>query len=420
MILVLFLIASSFVYLSQAACDNQCSGHGFCGKNGVCQCYDNWGLGLSHDTGDCSDRICPFEFAWVDTPDKNGYFHKYAECAGRGICNRGSGECECFPGYEGKGCQRTTCPNECSGHGRCQYIQELPFGVTPFDYLQGLTAGNKALDYNEQNAYNDFAYYNWDKTKTRGCVCDPEWGDVDCSKRMCPYGTDVMDHRNDMTKPGRFQIQQLTFVANAPLGNSAPYGSVTGTGSSINDLSKVDGKTFALTFVSKLNETFTTIPIVFKPYHPNFHQFVLDVQNALLGLPNRVIDRVEVHGFVSAVNTVHLNVTFVGDHVQGPQNLLIPRTYTCGDGCTPKLDGLELRVGSEIVQEAKFLDTRASATEPTAHKITGLLAHDSAAYDQDFNSFECGRRGKCDYTSGVCQCFSGYTGLACNTISALV
>merc|ERR1719502_1128137 len=64
---------------------------------------------MSHDSGDCSERICPFEFAWVDTPDKLGNHHKYAECANRGICDRESGECECFPGYEGKGCARTTC-----------------------------------------------------------------------------------------------------------------------------------------------------------------------------------------------------------------------------------------------------------------------------------------------------------------------
>lgn len=92
----------SILAVVQSACDNGCSGHGQCTLHGVCKCYDNWGIGLSHLSGDCSERICPFELAWVDTPDKKGSRHKYAECANRGICNRESGECECFPGYEGK------------------------------------------------------------------------------------------------------------------------------------------------------------------------------------------------------------------------------------------------------------------------------------------------------------------------------
>jgi len=361
----------SFVVAANAKCDNSCSGHGTCSYNTKCECYDNWGLGLSHDTGDCSQRICPYDFAWVDKPTKIGAHHNYAECSSTGICNRDSGECECFPGFEGKACQRAACPNDCSGHGQCLYIENLPFQVVPND-------ANKPYTFRQDPA--TFWYPIWDQTKSRQCVCDPEYGDVDCSKRMCPYGTDVMDTRNDMTAVEKFHVQQIILYA-------AQYTTLT-------------DQSFAITFTSKLNETFTTRPIVFEPT-ADLHEFVLDVQQAMLELPNQVIDKLEVHaalssnaitGFV-ANQQLTLNFSFTGQYVQGPQNLLAVRDYLCGDGCTPKTTGVHL--------------------VPYNQNVTSIRL-------SDFNSYECGRRGKCDYATGICGCFAGYTGLACNTITALV
>jgi len=185
-----------------------------------------------------------------------------------------------------------------------------------------------------------------------------------------------MDQRLNMLKSAKYQVQSIYFQADS--GNAL----------------SLSGKTFALTFKSKLNETFTTIPIVFNPTNLGFHDLVLDVQTALEALPNRVIDKVEVHGSKS-INTgqVTLNITFTGDNVQGPQNLITVRSYYCGDGCTPKLSGLEL--------------------QPKSNNVTVIQL-------SDFNSYECGRRGKCDYSTGLCACFAGYTGVACNVITSLV
>lgn len=367
LLVVLLAVIATSVY---AGCDNGCSGHGSCNVRGKCQCYDNWGMGLSHLSGDCSERICPYELAWVDKPDEFGNRHKYAECSNRGICNRDSGECECFPGYEGKACARTTCPNDCSGHGRCLYIKDLPFGEVPAD------ADLDSYIFQQPKTFN---YYDWDGGKTRGCYCDPQWGDVDCSKRICDYGTDVMDQRDNMLAMGKYQVQQLHFQADQ----------IT-----LNHTNGITGRTFALTFKSKVNETFTTLPIEFFTGPENFHDFILDVQSALKALPNQVIDEVQVAGAYNQYgNTAHLNITFVGTNVQGPQNLITVRAYECGDGCTPQLTGMILKPTSQNVAELQL---------------------------SDYNSYECGRRGKCDYTSGLCTCFGGYTGPTCGIISALI
>lgn len=462
------VVLASFFAVVQAGCDNACSGHGTCGDNGICQCYDNWGLGMAQYSGDCSQRICPYEIAFVDSPTLQSTYrkglnhakgtgftagaadddtfevgnfnpsanggntgggdpypsvarHRYAECSGRGLCNRDSAECECFPGYEGKGCQRTTCPNDCSGHGRCSYIEKMPFSTTAMD----AAPWTGDWSFLSQDAHT-FDYIGWDRHKTRGCVCDPEYGDMDCSKRMCPYGTDIMDQRNNLLVKGQYEIQTIFFEAK---GANKDEGSLT-------DSNTVNDRTFALTFKSKLNETFTTMPIVFDvSTGSDLHDFVLDIEQALENLPNRVIDDVKVNAAIfkssTFVNSVRVNITFSGDHVQGPQNLLTVRSYKCGDGCTPKLTGLLLepnhqsvRVGwankwGQAINTGTWYDSlknvdRADTDETPRTNIDLGLAM------SDYNSYECGRRGKCDYSTGVCGCFAGYTGISCGTITALV
>jgi len=413
--------------------------------NDVCNCYDNWGVGLSHDSGDCSERICPYELAWVDTPDSTGNFHKYAECAGRGICDRATGECQCFDGYEGKACARTTCPNDCSGHGTCEFIENMPYEVANFVNVDqaiflnsaGFGIGTSGTQVARSSSSN---YFSWDAGKTRGCVCDATYGDVDCSKRMCPYGTDVLDVRADLTMMANYQVQELVFVAD----DQNWEGSNGAGSSSLNQFSAgifspgMKGQTFALTFRSKLNETFTTIPIVFDPVDLN--DFVHDIQVALLSLPNRVIDGITVAagrylstamsyagstyptgqganvasvsdvaaldgnvftagtaGQIVTRNEIRVNITFTGPAVQGPQHLIEIQAYECQIGCTPKLTGLQLQ-------------TRANHLQSNVTEIE----------NSDFNSYECGRRGKCDYSTGLCQCFLGYSGDNCGTLTTLV
>jgi len=405
-ILLLALVAGAF-----SACDNHCSGHGTCNTDDVCTCYDNWGIGQAHDSGDCSERVCPYELAWVDTPNKQGKFHKYVECSGRGLCDRGTGECQCFDGYEGKGCARTTCPNDCSGHGTCEYIEDMSFGATWTDYTSfGFNTDSKT-----------FEFSSWDAGKTRGCVCDATFGDIDCSKRMCPYGNDILDVRDDLNDDQYEHVQQLAFVSNYNTGGTGTTGDLT-------------GETFALTFTSKLNETFTTIPIVFDgSANADMRN---DIQLALLSLPNRVIDGVSVEVSLtdtttlgsgggtpaagteldnmfdnsgSAKNVVLVKITFTGSAVQGRQNYLTVEDYECHDGCTPKLSGLSLNYKYD-----HFISNTTNIYESVVSSNEGYM---NVA---DFNSFECGRRGKCDYNTGLCQCFAGYFGDNCNTLTTLV
>merc|ERR1711871_1831776 len=127
-----------------------------------------------------------------------------------------------------------------------------------------------------------------------------------------------------------------------------------------------------------------------------------DIEIALKALPHGVVTNVNVN--VSFVDTtdvafLHMDVEFVGSSVMGPQNLLIVESDKCDDGCTPKISGLNLMSVATDGGKVSFVAEKQSA---------------------DYNNYECGRRGKCDYDKGLCECFEGFTGEACSIQTALV
>merc|ERR1711871_573184 len=83
------------------------------------------------------------------------------------------------------------------------------------------------------------------------------------------------------------------------------------------------GKTFALTFTTQLNETYTTQPIKLGAGDSDAVHAAA-VQNALLGLPNKVVDGVTATTHAALTDVpyyVRIRLTFTSDSVQGRQNL---------------------------------------------------------------------------------------------------
>jgi len=107
--------------------------------------------------------------AWAGDIVGTNDAHPRMECSNKGICDRGSGECKCFEGYDGMACERTLCPNECSNRGICMT--------------------QKALAEAAGTTYET----PWDATKHVGCKCDLGYRGPDCSQKECPSGEDVLN-----------------------------------------------------------------------------------------------------------------------------------------------------------------------------------------------------------------------------------
>ena len=82
--------------------------------------------------------------------------HPIMECSNKGVCDRDTGMCECFPNFEGIACERTVCPNDCNMSGVCYTQKELA---------------------EEANRIYEVP---WDAEKNTGCVCDLGFRGPDC------------------------------------------------------------------------------------------------------------------------------------------------------------------------------------------------------------------------------------------------
>jgi hypothetical protein len=264
-------------------------------------------------------------------------------------------------------------------------MKDLAFGIVYNEYYDGSTNALSGLGVGGKTFTQE---HSWDAERARACVCDAGWMGLDCQERMCPYGNDVMD-----VIPG---FDENSLLGMPGYGNEVAQVQTVTLYDADLDNANFAGKTFAIQFTSKLNETFSTQPIAWDATDSVLADYI---EIALKKLPNKVIDDVDVSVDSSVdANGVVIDVTFTGSATQGKQHKLEILHQRCQEGCTPRITGLtNLRT---------FSDTTLSTVE-----ITTVGSHES---------YECGRRGKCDRISGLCNCYVGFTGDTCGILTALV
>lgn len=295
--------------------------------------------------------------------DTNSFLgqHTYTECSSQGICDRKTGICECFAGYNGLGCRYTTCPNSCSGHGMC---------------LQNAKANT---EYDTTNSFGFFGSQYWDAYKSMRCVCDRGFSGYDCTERICPHGDDVL---TTCGAEVAFDVQTINLDFNGAV------------------ISTVEEKSrfFTLSYVDGFNGHYTTAPI---PVMNTVEATAALTQLALEALPNDAIPSVQVSG-TETLSTQSLFVTFSDASTSGIQTDLACMVRPVDEVCEA---GQQPRVDSSL------------AAEDFTCVLEGHLSKDPADFEENA---ECGNRGICDKTTGKCACFLGHAGEACATLSIYV
>lgn len=318
----------ALISLVDAACPNACSEKGVCGANDRCYCY------AGYTEADCSSRMCEEGKAWADVQDTANTGrepHYYAECSGKGTCDREKGVCDCLEGFEGKSCNRLACAEDCSGHGVCQLMEDANNG-----------------------------YALWDKDMIQVCSCDNGWSGIDCAKRNCKLSDDPLTAMAETDESQHWTLD---------LTGTDAHGSAD----------------FIIGYTDWRGKVWWTHAIAYPPT-------AIAIQEALEALPNNVIPSITV----GDVNEQTLNqkydfvITFTDPENKGNQPELQIGTAGCSAaGCQPVYYGCLDTGGGECADTVVNTDGTAERTE-------------------------CSGRGICDSEVGLCGCFDGYYGVACD------
>ena len=401
------ILFASALGMALASCPNACSGKSDCDTNDQCTCYkegkvlnaagnpgeEDW-LQAQFTGADCSLMTCPRGISF--TTVASATFHETAvECSDAGVCDRTTGMCACYEGHEGSACQRTTCPNDCNGHGVCQdntdfaedYARAMSVQINTKRYTPRCEIGStvdetncpRQLEHLDDYYTTFMATYDdaWDSTLQTGCLCDSGYYGADCSKRECPSNSDPLDTSCTTETATSAEVNIRSALANL----SPPF-----------------------------------------EYGDNFNDPVDDPST----LTTHAVAYTELFGQSHVWNSVK-DFETVYEHFSD-----LARSCTSFYLIQQNKDSFDITDYTDGNISHVYNRTRDTSTA-TATQVVYPMNVDSWVCDYMWDSAavkvpycggqwggqECSGRGLCDSSTGNCACFSGYTGNDCSDIEQL-
>lgn len=308
---------------------------------------------------------CPYDVTFASGVNPGGeLIHK--ECAGQGNCNRQTGLCECYPGFEGTACQRTSCPNDCSNHGVCTSVQYVDVAHSDKFYINY---------YNDPKEDADFSFV---------CVCDSNYYGPDCSYRKCPFGYyPTSDCDLDTQGP-----QVITLTGN-PITGTMAY-------AKFRDLF---GREWFTDKFNALNQTEWTNAINKLPYS------VINLKNVMVECKNG-----------SATD-------YTADCKSKTDLVEVKISIWFGVGISGRQHEVEL-INNNVL---KAVPAYSNYNFPTGyHGMTRINDSDNLEAKIEYAvsyirpPSSCSNNGICDTETGLCSCFRGYYGPSCDQASEVM
>jgi len=340
----------------------------------------------------------------VDGSSSNA--HAYAECSNKGLCNRESGECECFAEYEGAACERSACPNDCSGHGKCEYIHEL----------------------------STVAASAWEYEKIQGCRCDGGFFGKDCSQRLCPRGDDpvtIKDHSDSSIA--------LTAAELKPIGETykITFTFLAGHAAAFNWHLEIDDMWNNTERSRPIQVPASLFPITssssyLDPSESGTEQLLWDFVRVLLDM-----DAISELDFSDLSTFTNAKVGIRLQH-DDPSASFDTATYKFTLAKPLRVRAVRVRFNNECTVAGCYpkmpfntypAENAALAGQPGGVYIDAQLnryAVPKAVVEVDTQAFirheseQCANRGICDYSTGLCNCFEGFYGNSCEKQTILV
>lgn len=419
------------VRVNSVPCPSMCNGHGLCvDPLRQCNCFEGY------QGGDCSELICPFAPAWTDQATAIETAHNEAECSNMGLCDRATGLCQCREGFEGKACERKSCPNGCNGNGKCQSMR----------YYADVKDPGEGTVYEYKT--------NWDAEMIYGCNCDRGYHGPDCSLRYCPKGDDPLTGNAKQPSQNN-NPEQLNEVQEIYCRAQSGYFTLAFRGKTTDKI-PFDAKAYE---VQNFLQDLVTVGMVKVDMAPSPGQACSDLGSSWtveflndFGDVPLLVPRQETLSYGSAVYTVSLTVAEKQAGTKEDEECSNRGICDSSDGYCSCETGYDTSNGYDeagqrgdcgfvltVIQQCpgvlscsghgKCNDlvfrcecsegwTGADCSERVCPRGTSWFTRptekDNLAHV--FEAVECSDMGVCNRESGECQCMLGFTGASCNRL----
>ena len=307
-------------------------------------------------------------------------------CSNHGSCGEHD-KCACDPNWTGGDCSEAVCPYgaswsqatdgaeyaECSSRGACDRKTGQCKCSAGFSgaSCQRTECADKCSGHGVCSAPTTKGSRTA-VTVQQSCACDAGWTGHACADRLCPRGDDPLTKTNkdEILKTSISQTDEKQTVL--LVSDHAQAFSVD---------------TFTLTYIDSFGAEYTTYPL---------NQFALSggkIERALENLPDGVLPNVTV----TNTNTPStFRNSFVITYVANTGDLNMIRVNKAGckvAGCIPQYFGFSGTTGGTVT----YTETAKGTKE----------------------NVECAGRGSCNREEGLCMCYKGFFGPACNEQSVL-